>query len=137
MTKSGRFARAVQECTNGRGKNAKKNMKRKERPKAQQVEDSDDSISNVSLVPAPSNISHSHLVPVPSLAAVLVEGEVNEINEATSRQYRVEAERLFNIGLNMGVTTNADRISMVERLVDSEIKDDDSIDGWEEDEVDQ
>jgi hypothetical protein len=62
---------------------------------------------------------------------------VNEINEATSRQYRVEAERLFNIGLNMGVTTNADRISMVERLVDSEIKDDDSIDGWEEDEVDQ
>ncbi|KAK2375379.1 hypothetical protein QL285_076271 [Trifolium repens] len=137
MTKSGRFARAVQECTNGRGKNAKKNMKRKGRPKAQQVEDSDDSISNVSLVPAPSNISHSHLVPVPSLAAVLVEGEVNEINEATSRQYRVEAERLFNIGLNMGVTTNADRISMVERLVDSEIKDDDSIDGWEEDEVDQ
>jgi hypothetical protein len=39
-----------------------------------------------------------------------------------NRRYRIEAERLFNIGLNLGATTNAERIEMVERLLDMEVK---------------
>jgi hypothetical protein len=58
-------------------------------------------------------------------------------NEERNRQYRIEAESLFNIGLNMWVTTNADRILMMERLSDYEQKGDDIIEDWEDDEVDQ
>jgi hypothetical protein len=81
--------------------------------------------------------SHKNLIPVSTLQVVLVEGEVNEINEERNRQYRIEAESLFNIGLNMWVTTNADRILMMERLSDYEQKGDDIIEDWEDDEVDQ
>ncbi|KAK2447937.1 heterogeneous nuclear ribonucleoprotein Q [Trifolium repens] len=40
--------------------------------------------------------------------------QINSVN------YRIQAERLFNIGMNLGISSNEDRISMVERLIDSE-----------------
>jgi hypothetical protein len=47
-----------------------------------------------------------NLVPISSLQVVLMEGESNRIHDAESTAYRVEAERLFNIGVNLGCTTN-------------------------------
>ncbi|GAU39363.1 hypothetical protein TSUD_56900 [Trifolium subterraneum] len=86
---------------------------------------------------AGTNSSNHHMVPISALAVVLIEGEENGVNDATSRQYRVEAERLFNIGLNMGVTTNTDRVSMLERLIDAEKKEDETNENWEDEEVGQ
>ncbi|MCI50455.1 hypothetical protein A2U01_0071699, partial [Trifolium medium] len=37
--------------------------------------------------------------------------------------YRLEAERLFNIGINLGVSSNEDRRMMIERLIDMEEND--------------
>ncbi|MCI43869.1 hypothetical protein A2U01_0065108, partial [Trifolium medium] len=61
-------------------------------------------------------------VSVSRLEVVLVEGESNIVRDQESRAYRIEAERLFNIGINMGATTNEERISMIERLMDLEEK---------------
>jgi hypothetical protein len=55
---------------------------------------------------------------VSAIQVVLVEGESNEVRDVENRAYRLEAERLFNIGINM--TSNVERISMVERLLDME-----------------
>jgi hypothetical protein len=57
--------------------------------------------------------------------------------DEANRHYRIEAERLFNIGLNMGATTNAERIAMVDRLIDLEAKEVENIEDWEEEEVNQ
>ncbi|GAU42371.1 hypothetical protein TSUD_350370 [Trifolium subterraneum] len=90
-------------------------------PKSRVVEDTEEFISEDSTSHAPGMTSlRRSMVSVSALTVVLVEGEVNEINDASNEKYRIEAERLFNIGLNMGVTTNADIISMVERLIDLE-----------------
>ncbi|MCI31214.1 hypothetical protein A2U01_0052426 [Trifolium medium] len=77
------------------------------------------------------------MVKVSSLEVVLVEGESNEVYDEAYRHYRLEAERLFDIGMNFGVSTNADRISMVEIQLDLEQKEVDAIDDWEDEEVDQ
>ncbi|MCH80618.1 hypothetical protein A2U01_0001388, partial [Trifolium medium] len=137
MTRTGRFVRAVHEGAKVKA-NKKDNNKRKGRTKTRQVVESEESISDVSLTQVTgTNSLHRHTVPVSALAVVLVEGEENDINDVVNKQYRIEAERLFNIGLNMGVTTNADRISMMERLIDSEKKEVDIIEAWEDEEVDQ
>jgi hypothetical protein len=77
------------------------------------------------------------VIPVSSLEVVLFEGESRKDNEDEIRLYRIEVERLFNIGMNMGVTTNAERISLVERLIDLEDKEVNVDDEWEEEIVNQ
>jgi hypothetical protein len=74
---------------------------------------------------------------VGALEVVLTEGESNLVSDEANRHYRIEAERLFNIGLNLGATTNAERIAMVDRLIDLEAKEVENIEDWEEEEVNQ
>ncbi|WJX50133.1 hypothetical protein P8452_36479 [Trifolium repens] len=54
----------------------------------------------------------------------LVDGIMRCENQVDPVNFRIEAERLFNIGMNLGISSNEDRISMVERLIDSEGADD-------------
>ncbi|WJX38024.1 hypothetical protein P8452_25725 [Trifolium repens] len=50
----------------------------------------------------------------------LVDGIPRCMNQVDPVNFRIEAERLFNIGMNLGILLhNEDRILMVERLVDS------------------
>jgi hypothetical protein len=51
-----------------------------------------------------------------------VEGESNRIHDVESAAYCLEAERLFNIGANLGCLTNEERITMIERLINLEEK---------------
>jgi hypothetical protein len=76
-------------------------------------------------------------VPVSSLQVVLMEGESNRIHVAESTAYRVEAERLFNIVVNLGCTTNEERITMIERLIDLEEKEGVLVEELGDDDVDQ
>jgi hypothetical protein len=66
-----------------------------------------------------------------------VGGESNEVYALQSRAYRIEAERLFNIGANLGATSNEERITMIERLMDMESNDMVREDDLGDDEVDQ
>jgi hypothetical protein len=77
------------------------------------------------------------MVPISSLHVVLTEGESNRIHDVGSTAYRIEAERLFNTGVNLGCTTNEERISMIDRLIDLEEKEDNVVEVLGEDEVDQ
>jgi hypothetical protein len=77
------------------------------------------------------------MVPISSLHVVLTEGESNRIHDVGSTAYRIEAERLFNTGVNLGCTTNEERISMIDRLIDLEEKEDNVVEVFGEDEVDQ
>jgi hypothetical protein len=67
----------------------------------------------------------------------LTEGESNRIHDVESEAYRIEAERLFNIGLNLGCSTNEERIVMIERLIDLEEKEGEVVGVSGDDEVDQ
>ncbi|PNX93717.1 hypothetical protein L195_g016874 [Trifolium pratense] len=51
--------------------------------------------------------------------------------------YRLEAERLFNIRTNLGVSSNEDRRMMIERLIDMKEKDVPHGDGLEGNKGDQ
>jgi ribosomal protein S3AE len=68
---------------------------------------------------------------------VLTEGESNLVRDEANKRYQIEAERLFNIGLNLGATTNSERIEMVERLLDMEVKEVENNEEFEGEEVDQ
>jgi hypothetical protein len=50
---------------------------------------------------------------------ILVDGSMRCDNQVDPNNFRIEAERLFNIGMNLGISSNEDRILMVERLIDS------------------
>ncbi|MCI45179.1 hypothetical protein A2U01_0066418, partial [Trifolium medium] len=81
-----------------------------------------DSISNDSTEMVCDDNRRKHLQ-VSAIQVVLVEGESNEVHAHENQAYRIEAERLFNIGLNMGATSNEERITMIERLMDLESND--------------
>ncbi|MCH83079.1 hypothetical protein A2U01_0003894, partial [Trifolium medium] len=83
----------------------------------------EESISNDScdLNRVPS-VGRKDMVPISSLQVVLTEEEPNRVHDAGSVAFRVEAEGLFNIGLNLGCTSNEERITMIERLIDLEEK---------------
>jgi hypothetical protein len=49
-----------------------------------------------------------------------VKGETNYIQDKEKNNHRIEIERLFYIGMNLGVTCNEDRMLMVEKLIDWE-----------------
>ncbi|MCI40407.1 hypothetical protein A2U01_0061640 [Trifolium medium] len=76
------------------------------------------------------------MVPISSLQVILTDEEPNRVHDAESVAFRVEAERLFNIGSNLGCTRNGERITMIERLMDLEEKEDVIVDDLEEDDVD-
>ncbi|MCH85191.1 hypothetical protein A2U01_0006035, partial [Trifolium medium] len=83
----------------------------------------EDSISNDSLGLNRGTMGRIRTtVPISSLQVILSEGEHNRIHDAESAAYRIEAERLFNIGLNLGCSSNEERITMIERLIDLEVK---------------
>jgi hypothetical protein len=49
----------------------------------------------------------------------LVDGIPRYDNHVDPVNFHIQAERLFNIGMNLGISSNEDRILMVERLIDS------------------
>jgi hypothetical protein len=62
-------------------------------------------------------------IPVSNIQIVLNEGEVNRPLDDNLRTIRVEAERLFHIGLNLGITSNEERMGILDRMVDLERRD--------------
>jgi hypothetical protein len=119
LPKCERFAQAV------RGRKGTRRGRKKGRKFVSDMrnDDLEDSISNDSqeLI---GNLrgGNRSVVPISSLQIVLTEGESNRLHEGESEAYRIEAERLFNIGLNLGCSTNEERIVMIERLIDLEEK---------------
>jgi hypothetical protein len=131
LTKAGRFSKGIQQ----KKKNGRKNKKKKKNENVQILEARDDDISDdSSQVVLDESSKQNKMVPISALEVMLVEGESNQLNDEQCRQYRQQAERLFNIGINMGVTTNSERITMVEKLMDLEGKEVDAMEGWEEEE---
>jgi hypothetical protein len=65
---------------------------------------------------------------------VLNEGEMDRLIDDNTRGIRVEAERLFHIGLNLGITSNAERLGILNRMIDLEVRDEKNFvsDGGEE-----
>ncbi|WJX90153.1 hypothetical protein P8452_72080 [Trifolium repens] len=97
-----------------------KQGKRKSKSKKKndcEAQGTNDTISNDSTKTEDVGGGHKRVL-VSAIQVVLVEGESNEVRDVENRAYRLEAERLFNIGINM--TSNVERISMVERLLDME-----------------
>ncbi|MCH83010.1 reverse transcriptase, partial [Trifolium medium] len=119
FTMCDRLVQAVQR--GGRGKKGKRKKKGKTENKYE-VEGSNDSISNDS-TELEGVVGCQKSIQVSAIKVVLVEGESNVVCDLENRAYRIEAERLFNIGLNMGATSIVERISMVERLMDMEAND--------------
>jgi hypothetical protein len=138
FTKAGRLVRAINEKKKG-GKNSKKGKKKKSKAfHKNSVTETDDPISEDSACShSLQRLPGNNFVPVASLEVVLTEGESNLVMDEANRRYWIEAERLFNIGLNLGATTNSERIEMVEKLLDMEVKEIENIEDWEEEEVDQ
>ncbi|MCH95638.1 hypothetical protein A2U01_0016618, partial [Trifolium medium] len=58
-----------------------------------------------------------------TLTVVLNEGEVNREDDDHMKEVRLEAERLFHIGLNLGVSSNEERLLTLDRMVDLEMRD--------------
>jgi hypothetical protein len=134
LTKFEHFAQAV------RGKKGTRRGRKKGRKFVSEMrnEDQEDSISNDSQE-LDGNLrgGKRRVVPISSLQIVLTEGESNRIHDVESEAYRLEAERLFNIGLNLGCSTNEERIVMIERLIDLEEKEGEVVGVSGDDEVDQ
>ncbi|KAK2445251.1 hypothetical protein QL285_016207 [Trifolium repens] len=77
-----------------------------------------------------------------SMAAKNPRGELAEIGnnlvyDQQNEVYRIEAERLFNIGTNLGCNSNEETITVIERLIDLESKENGQVEGLVDDEVDQ
>jgi hypothetical protein len=68
------------------------------------------------------------LIPVSNIQIVLNEGEVSRPIDDKARIIRVEAERLFHIGLNLGITSNEERIGMLDRMIELEVRDEKNLD---------
>jgi hypothetical protein len=134
LTKCERFVQAV------RGSKGKRRGRKKGRKFVSDMrnEEQEDSISNDSQE-LNGNLrgGKRSVVPISSLQIVLTEGESNRIHDVESVAYRIEAERLFNIGLNLGCSTNEERIVMIERLIDLEEKEGEVVVVSGDDEVDQ
>ncbi|GAU51424.1 hypothetical protein TSUD_413320 [Trifolium subterraneum] len=63
------------------------------------------------------------LIPVSNIQVVLQEGVECQMMDDHAREIRLEAERLFYIGLNLGVNSNEERFQMLDRMVDLEGRD--------------
>ncbi|KAK2381717.1 hypothetical protein QL285_069304 [Trifolium repens] len=71
---------------------------------------------------------------VSNIQIVLNEGEVSRPIDDKIRTIRVEAERLFHIGLNLGITSNEERIGILDRMIELKVRDEKNFesDGGEE-----
>jgi hypothetical protein len=76
-----------------------------------------------------------NLIPISDIQIVLNEGEVNRHMDEKLRTIRVEAERLFHIGLNLGITSNEERLGILDRMVDLEMRDERNFESEGGDEV--
>jgi hypothetical protein len=85
-------------------------------------EDEIHSENSESMGDSSSGVARQH-IPVSSIQIVLNEGEVNRRGDVDVRGIRLEAERLFHIGLNLGITSNEERLGTLDRMVDLEIND--------------
>jgi hypothetical protein len=74
------------------------------------------------------------VIPVSNIQIVLNEGEVSRPIDDKIRTIWVEAERLFHIGLNLGITSNEERIGILDRMIELEVRDEKNFesDGGEE-----
>ncbi|WJX20200.1 hypothetical protein P8452_09784 [Trifolium repens] len=63
------------------------------------------------------------LLPISNIQIVLNEGQENRPMDDNLINVRVEAERLFHIGLNLGITSNEERLGILDRMVDLERRD--------------
>ncbi|MCI36109.1 hypothetical protein A2U01_0057331, partial [Trifolium medium] len=61
-------------------------------------------------------------------------GDEETMSNEAIQEYRIEAERLFNIGTNLDVSSNAERIMMIEKFVELEKKDVKNMEDLEEEE---
>ncbi|GAU27881.1 hypothetical protein TSUD_159750 [Trifolium subterraneum] len=57
---------------------------------------------------------------VQGLGDSFVDGGADDEQGLKSNNARIEAERLFNIGINLGVSSNEERVSMIEKLIELE-----------------
>jgi hypothetical protein len=133
FTKTARLVKALKDGPRGKKTN-KKNKKSSGMARELHQEAEEDLICNN------EDVVGLHLgptIPIASLEVALFEGESRSGDDEAIRLYRIEAERLFNIGMNMGVSTNAERISMVEKLMELEDKEENAIEEWEDDMVNQ
>jgi hypothetical protein len=104
-----------------KGGNSKKQRKGARSSLASEEDSIRDDDSETSAVS--SNGCVQQMIPVSNIQVVLNEGEVNRRYDGNMREIRVEAERLFHIGLNLGITSNEERLDMLDRMVDLEVRD--------------
>jgi hypothetical protein len=104
----------------GKGKKIKKKMKG-----TAVEESSEDDIHNNDSKTTGDSYSGSarQMIPVSKIQIVLHEGGGVRQCDENAREIRVEAERLFHIGMNLGITSNEERLGVLERMVELEIRD--------------
>jgi hypothetical protein len=131
LSKSCRFAQAVRSSVGGR-KGATKKKKKKGKPAVvNKTVTYGDSISSTSILHSDTDsTADKNPTEVAEIGNNLVYDKKSEV-------YRKEADRLFNIGINLGCTSNEERITMIERLIDLESKGNGQEEGLGDEEVDQ
>jgi hypothetical protein len=122
------FAKAHKTQGGKKKKHSKRKMKGggKGRRAANSMEDSQgDDIRNESSETSGdvNTCDARQLIPISKIQIVLNEGEVSRPMDDNLRTIRVEAERLFHIGLNLGITSNEERLDILDRMVDLERRD--------------
>jgi hypothetical protein len=110
-----------------RGKKKKANKQRKNlasrnsksscEDEIQMDEDSDSVCDNGQSIPP------QKMIPISNIQVVLHEGDQNCHAIEDSRDVRLEAERLFYIGMNLGVIRNEERLQTLNRMVEAEYND--------------
>jgi hypothetical protein len=123
LSKSCRFAQAVRDGVGGRKGENKKKKKKGKKTNENKMVSSVESISSASLQDNDTvlrKVQNSNEVVVE--LDMLVESGYNQVYDKNYDSYRLEAGRLFNIGVNLGCTSYEERITMIERLIDLETK---------------
>ncbi|MCI03697.1 hypothetical protein A2U01_0024737, partial [Trifolium medium] len=68
-------------------------------------------------------ILNQKMIPISKIQVVLNEGEICSSTNEDNKFVRIEAERLFHIGLNLGVSSNEERLQTLDRMVIAEGRD--------------
>jgi hypothetical protein len=103
-----------------RGTKKKKGRKSKSKISNRGLTETDEDpiqISDSDSVGESGDLIVQNMIPISNLQLVLNEGELCSVVEGTNTHVRIEAERLFHIGLNLGVTSNEERLQTLERMV--------------------
>jgi hypothetical protein len=138
LSKSCRFAQAVRGGAGGRKGETNKKKRKGKRDNKINLGASVESISSASFQGKVTEIREEHnSIEDPVEFEEPGESGYNKVYDKNSEMYRMEANRLFNIGANLGCTSNEERITMIERLIDLETKDFGQVVGVGDEEVDQ